>query len=188
MSKTAGATPDPREFSFKDWFSKFNGGLEFQTNEKLFKQTIYNVIGIFLMISGCLATYGAFMVLNPFLKPLLWALLCGSVLYPFKVRVSKKLERGINSLSKPSIIHVIVDGISYPFVLYNRLSDSLYSFICRNSVPVTVIIVVSCVHFMAPQFSVGFLWNTYQIVYFGLNITLKLGSSIFVVSNIEPLA
>lgn len=188
MSKTAGATPDPREFSFKDWFSKFNGGLEFQTNEKLFKQTIYNVIGIFLMISGCLATYGAFMVLNPFLKPLLWALLCGSVLYPFKVRVSKKLERGINSLSKPSIIHVIVDGISYPFVLYNRLSDSLYSFICRNSVPVTVIIVVSCVHFMAPQFSVGFLWNTYQIVFFGLNITLKLGSSIFVVSNIEPLA
>jgi len=182
MSKTPGTIPDPPEFSFKDWLSKFNGGLEFQTHEKIFKQTIYNVIGIFLMITGCVATYGAFMVLNPFLKPLLWALLCGSVLYPFKVRVSRKLVHGINSLSKPSIVHVIVDGISYPFLVYSQLSDFLYTFVYRNSIPVTIIIVVSCVHFMAPQFSLGFLWKIYQIVYFGLNVTLKLGSNFFVVS------
>lgn len=183
MSKTASATPDLREFSFKDWFSKFNSGLEFQTNEKIFKQTVYNVIGCVLMFSGCMATYGVFMVLNPFLKPLLWALLCGSVLYPFKVRISKKLTRCIHSLEKPSLIHVIADGISYPCFLYGEVNDFLYGFVHRNFYPVIAIVAVSCLHFAVPSFSVEFLWKTYDIIVSSLLLALRLCSHTFIVSK-----
>lgn len=185
MSKTAGATPDSREFSFKDWFSKFNNGLEFQTNEKLFKQTVYNVIGCVLMFSGCMATYGVIMVLNPFLKPLLWALLCGSVLYPFKVRISKKLMNCINSLEKPSLIQVFADGISYPFSLYGELNGFLYQFFNRNFYPVIAIIIVSCLHLTAPVISVEFLWKACAFFVSSLLLPMRLCSHTFVVSNLQ---
>ncbi|XP_014205966.1 transmembrane protein 245 isoform X2 [Copidosoma floridanum] len=53
-------------------------------HEKALKQGIYNAVALLLLCIVCSAGYGLYIVLGPFLKPLIWALLCGAVLFPIK--------------------------------------------------------------------------------------------------------
>lgn len=57
-------------------------------HEKALKQGIYNAVAFFILCLISLACYGLYIVLSPFARPLLWAVLCGAVLFPFKVSFS----------------------------------------------------------------------------------------------------
>lgn len=183
MSKTTGCTPDFREFSFKDWFGKFSSGLESKNDEKPYKQAFYNVVGSFLMVIFSAAAWGVFIILQPFLKPLLWALLCGSVLYPFKNRLSKKLRSGIDALDKPSIVHIVTDIICSPLLLFNRVTDKLGNFVSRHFYPVIALILFTSVQLVAPQFSFYILWKGQCLLFRSIFFILNVCSSSIIVSK-----
>lgn len=182
MSKTTSCTPDFREFSFKDWFGRFSTGLESQSDEKTYKQAFYNVIGSFLMVVFSAASWGVFIILQPFLKPLLWALLCGSVLYPFKNRLSKKLHSWIDVLDKPSIIHIVTDVVCFPLLLFNNVTDILGNFVCNHFYPVIALVALSFIQIIAPQFSVSVLWKVQCFLFRSVFFVLRLCSSSIIVS------
>lgn len=55
-------------------------------HDKAFKYALYNVLAL-VLAAVCITTLmAAYCILEPFIVPLLWALLCGSVIYPFKYR------------------------------------------------------------------------------------------------------
>lgn len=183
MAKTTGRTPDYiRDFSFKDWFSRFSNGIESQSNEKIYKQTFYNVIGTSLMLIFSVALWGVFMILQPFLKPLLWALLCGSVLHPFKNQLSKKLRDWIDLLNRPSITHIIVDAICFPILFLNNTTDSFLNFVKNHFYIVATILSIVSLHIIIPQFSVAVLWKLYRSIFSYLFLVQKLCSTFLVVS------
>jgi len=57
-------------------------------HEKALKNALYNVLALVLSAFSILAFWTVYCVLEPFFKPLVWALLVGSVLHPFKANLS----------------------------------------------------------------------------------------------------
>lgn len=53
-------------------------------HEEALKQAFYNVAAISLFLIMSAAAMAVYFILEPFVKPLLWAILVGSVLHPFK--------------------------------------------------------------------------------------------------------
>jgi len=58
-------------------------------HDKPLKHAFYNVLAFVLSAFVIIAFWGVFCILDPFIKPLLWALLCGSVLHPFNERLCR---------------------------------------------------------------------------------------------------
>lgn len=56
-----------------------------QGHEKALRHALYNALALFLLMVCTSVGYAVCFIMEPFMKPLLWALLCGSVLHPFKV-------------------------------------------------------------------------------------------------------
>lgn len=97
-------------------------------HEKALKQGIYNAVALFLLCVVCSAGYGLYIVLSPFLKPLIWALLCGSVLYPFKSSLSTIVRSWFlqtEESSKPFLFSLSV----LPVSIFDRLSELIGSFL-----------------------------------------------------------
>lgn len=69
-----------------------------QQNEKALKLAFYNTAAlVFVALSGCTAV-GVYYVMEPFLRPLLWAGLCGAFLYPFKWKLTQIVRGFLRSL------------------------------------------------------------------------------------------
>jgi len=63
-----------------------------QGHEKPLKHALYNAVALLLLFICCSVGYALFLVLEPFFKPLLWALLVGSLLHPIKYTISKQMK------------------------------------------------------------------------------------------------
>ena len=94
---------------------------------KAVRSAIYNtvalaILGVVTLLSSSVYLY----VLQPYLRPLLWAGLCGSVLYPLKEKVAMGLRSwtvSVQSSKKPAV----VEACFLPFVIV----DSSYEFCLR---------------------------------------------------------
>ncbi|CAH0400554.1 unnamed protein product [Chilo suppressalis] len=99
------------------------GGLS-EGNEKPMKHGFYNAFALFILTICCAAVYVLFLILEPFFKPLFWALLVGSLLHPFKYKLSKILKSWFEDLNK-SNTSVIVGLIVIPANVVNSVSDTV---------------------------------------------------------------
>ncbi|KAK7867585.1 hypothetical protein R5R35_014791 [Gryllus longicercus] len=82
-----------------------------QDHEKALKHGFYNALAILLLMIALSAGWAVFIVLEPFFKPLLWALLCGSVLYPIKHSLATSMNSWLSSLptnSTPLLLGIII--------------------------------------------------------------------------------
>ena len=68
-------------------------------NEKLLKQAFFNAAANIFVLLAILASIAVFYVLELFLRPLLWATLTGSFLYPFKKAATGCVQNWLNCLS-----------------------------------------------------------------------------------------
>lgn len=110
-------------------------------HEKALKQGIYNAVAIFLLCVVCAAGFGLYIVLSPFLKPLIWALLCGSVLYPFKSSLSTIVQSWFvqtEKSSKPLIISLTL----LPVNIFDQLSELIGSFLQKYLRYILVVIIL----------------------------------------------
>lgn len=97
-----------------------------QGHDKALKQAFYNTAANLFVIFACAAAVAVYFVLEAFLKPLLWAVLCGSFLYPLKRSLTNRLRgwlTGLNTSNTPFIVGVAI----LPFGVVNKTSDSIYN-------------------------------------------------------------
>ncbi|KAG7297882.1 hypothetical protein JYU34_018637 [Plutella xylostella] len=99
------------------------GGLS-EGNEKPMKHGFYNAFALFILTICCVAVYVLFLILEPFFKPLFWALLVGSILHPFKYKLSKKLKSWFEGLDR-SNTSVVFGLMTIPVNVINFASDTV---------------------------------------------------------------
>lgn len=103
------------------------GGMP-QDHEKALKHGFYNALAILLLMIALAAGWAVFIVLEPFFKPLLWALLCGSVLHPIKYSLADSMHSWLNNLSSKS--SPLIWGITIiPIQLLDQASERIGSVI-----------------------------------------------------------
>ena len=78
-----------------------------------------------LFIFGVISFY-CYDVLKVFIKPLLWALLCGSVLFPLKQKLHQDTEKKLKDFQKENKL-MILEVILLPFYMFSWISDLIGS-------------------------------------------------------------
>ncbi|XP_058792430.1 transmembrane protein 245 isoform X2 [Phymastichus coffea] len=100
-------------------------------HEKALKQGIYNAVALLLLCVVCAAGFGLYLVLHPFLKPLIWALLCGAVLFPFKSSLTTIVQSWFASTEdshKPFLFSLSVVPIS----IFDKISEVVGSVVHKH--------------------------------------------------------
>ena len=100
-------------------------------HEKALKQALYTTGSITILVLFFVVVANAYFVLKLFIKPLLWSLLCGSFLFPFKFALHKFLERCLtNSLELD--VPLFIEVSLLPLRLFSKLSDYVGSFVIKK--------------------------------------------------------
>jgi hypothetical protein len=108
-------------------------------HEKAFKQAFYNVAASVFVIFIFVAFVAVYYVLEPFLRPLLWAVLFGSVLHPFKQSMTVVLKSWLQTL-ETSGTPLTVGAVTSPFLIIDHVSEQMWEFSLQYVVKVFSII------------------------------------------------
>ncbi|KAG5309294.1 TM245 protein, partial [Acromyrmex insinuator] len=96
--------------------------------EKALKQGIYNAVALFFLCLVSVAGYGLYIILRPFVKPLIWALLCGSVLFPFKCLLVTAVQSWFTKVEVSRTL-LIVNVSLLPVHIFDNVSERVGSFL-----------------------------------------------------------
>ena len=108
-------------------------------HEKAIKQAFYNTAANIFVLLACAAAIAVYFILESFLKPLLWAVLCGAFLYPFKRKVTNSLKAwliGLRISETPIIFGVIITPI--------KCADNTIDRVCTTVIVKAKLIVGIC--------------------------------------------
>ncbi|XP_059481868.1 transmembrane protein 245 isoform X2 [Neocloeon triangulifer] len=100
-----------------------------QGHEKALRHALYNALALFLLMVCTCVGYAVCCIMEPFMKPLLWALLCGSVLHPFKHSLVIYLKSWFLSNrdnSTPFLVGLAVTPVRMINSFSNLLGNMLY--------------------------------------------------------------
>lgn len=89
---------------------------------KALQQASYTAMSTLFLIICLGVALCIYFILEPFLRPLLWALLCGTLLHPLKHTLTERFKLRIDSLDSRGIPLMVGVTIS-PFVYLNEFSD-----------------------------------------------------------------
>ncbi|XP_015514902.1 transmembrane protein 245 isoform X1 [Neodiprion pinetum] len=135
-------------------------------HEKALKQGFYNAVALFLLFAASAAFYGLYFILSPFVKPLIWALLCGSVLFPFKLRLTTAVQSwfvAMESSNKPLIVNVAV----IPLRFFDDVSEIIGSLLRKYFTYIGPVLVgiptLLLIYNYTPSFLTCIIWREFQI-------------------------
>ncbi|XP_063905682.1 transmembrane protein 245 [Zophobas morio] len=154
------------------------GGLP-QGHDKPVKHALYNAVALLLLVLCCAAAWALFLILEPFVKPLIWALLVGSVLHPLKRSLRDRFQAWFESLE---VAHtpIVLGVVLLPINIINDLSDFIGDQIVKRLkfiVAVCVAIpVVLLIYNFTPKLIVCIFYKAYLYSYFVLNFCLDNAS------------
>jgi hypothetical protein len=100
-------------------------------HEKALKQAFYNTAALVFVFLVAGATIAVYHILEAFIRPLLWAVLCGTFLHPFKNTLTRTLQawlRGLRTSGTP----LAVGTIMIPIKVIDSASESLGSILIAN--------------------------------------------------------
>lgn len=139
--------------------SPFENVLNFvpQGHEKALKHAFYNSLALLLLVVGGAAGWAVYYVLEPFIKPLLWAVLCGSVLHPFKHKIATGTRKWLQKLDRSST-PLLVGIFMMPFYLIDDMSEKVGGLIKKYlNVILTICVILPFLHvlyYYTPRFVV----------------------------------
>ncbi|XP_037091821.1 transmembrane protein 245-like isoform X2 [Pollicipes pollicipes] len=135
------------------------------SHEKVAKQALFNVAAfVFMLVVGGIgfATYNVF---YPFMKPLVWALLLGTVMYPAKRRLAITTRRWLLEMEHSST-PLFVHGLLLPVWAFDATTDAIGNAAVRHiralAAFVVAIALVNVAWFYTPSVLVGLVWLVSQ--------------------------
>lgn len=137
------------------------GGLP-QGHDKPVKHALYNAVALFLLVLCCATGWALYLVLEPFIKPLIWALLVGSVLHPLKHNLRRRFQKWFQDIDEsetPFLLGVFV----IPFGIVNNVSELIGSTLLKYfKIIAAVVIIVPALHILyyyTPTVIIAGLWK-----------------------------
>ncbi len=91
-------------------------------HEEAMKQAFYNVAAICLFIMMAGAAMAVYFILEPFVKPLLWAILVGSVLHPVKQKSTVAACNWLSQLREENTL-LVFGFLSVPLQFVNKSTE-----------------------------------------------------------------
>ena len=113
--------------------SPFNNVLQIlpEGHEKALKQAFYNTIALVFVILVSSAGVAVYYILEAFIRSLLWAVLCGTFLHPFKNTLTRALTRWLRGLRESST-PLIVGTVAIPIRVVDSVSETVWYFLGRH--------------------------------------------------------
>lgn len=134
--------------------------------EKALKQGIYNAVALFFLCFVSIAGYGLYIILSPFVKPLIWALLCGSVLFPFKCSLVTVVQSWFAKVEASRTL-LIVNVSLLPVHIFDNVSERvgffLWSRIKYIIWAISLALLVVGVYHYTPNVIICLAWRIFQI-------------------------
>lgn len=102
-----------------------------QGHDKALKQAFYNTAATLFVVIVCCAAVAVYYILEHFLGPLLWAVLFGTFLFPFKSTLTSVVRTWLQSLTS-SGTPLIVGTVLLPVQVLDRTSSRFGTFVWSN--------------------------------------------------------
>lgn len=155
-----------------------------QGHDKPVKQALYNAVAFFLLFICCAAGYAVYMILEPFIKPLIWAVLVGSALHPLKHSLRLRFQSWFETLDITNT-PVVFGVILLPFNIVNDLSEFVGENLWKRlKVILAVCIAIPVTHLLyyyTPNVIAAIVWKSAVYSFKLLTIFLDI-SSFYIVS------
>ena len=131
-----------------------------QGHDKALKQAFYNTAATLFVVVVCCAAVAVYYILEHFLGPLLWAVLCGTFLYPFKNKLTSVVRAWLQSLTA-SGTPLIVGTILLPIQVLDKASSKFGSFVWDN-----IYLVLGACGALPFLYLIFYLWPIGEILQF----------------------
>ncbi|KAK4309698.1 hypothetical protein Pmani_018695 [Petrolisthes manimaculis] len=113
-----------------------------QGHDQALRNAFYNVAAVVFVAGVGAAAWSVYIIFQPFVQPLLWAVLCGSVLHPFKHRITSWTRAWFGEIQNSHSL-LCVSVALLPFTVLDTASERIGRFVVthvRSVVMVTVIL------------------------------------------------
>uniref|UniRef100_A0A915HS49 Transmembrane protein n=1 Tax=Romanomermis culicivorax TaxID=13658 RepID=A0A915HS49_ROMCU len=148
-------------------------GLVPVTDQQAFKIAFYNALSIVFVVVVSFLFCGVYHLLQAFFRPVIWAVLCGTVLFPFKKTVASCTEcwlEELNASNTPFLIGLIliplriIDklasivwkiGTSKDAIIFVTISAVFVGLTCQNAFNRLVSVLLTIYSFLDSFISVG---------------------------------
>ncbi|CAG9764914.1 unnamed protein product [Ceutorhynchus assimilis] len=147
-----------------------------QGHDKPVKQALYNAVALFLLFLCAAASLGLYMILEPFVKPLMWALLVGSALHPLKRSLRETFQGWFQMLedtNTPTVLGIIL----IPVNILNDVSECIGQFLWdrfKLILTIAILIPVAVLLYMfTPGVVISMLWTGTVWIYKSLNFLIS---------------
>lgn len=162
------------------------GGLP-QGHDKPVKHALYNAVALFLLALICAAGWALFIILEPFFKPLVWALLVGSVLHPLKHGLREQFRKWFNEIEEsgtPIVLGLCVLPISITNNISEFIGSNLIKYIKTIAAIGISLVALHILYYYTPTFVSFCIWKIVIFAYKAINFFIS-NASTTMVRNIE---
>ncbi len=102
-----------------------------KSNWEFMRQSFYQTSLLVFSVGCCISVIGAYYLFNEFVKPLLWAIICGITLYPLKRKLTKIVKLWLDGLLS-SRTPLVVGLVTCPLKIVDHTGDFLLDTIHDN--------------------------------------------------------
>lgn len=172
------------DFPLSGYFNFLKGiGNLPQGHEKPLKHALYNASALLLLFLCCAAVWALYIILEPFIKPLIWAVLVGSVLHPIKDCLAKKLRSWFDKIEE-SNTPVLLGLCVIPVNIVNDLSEFIGSKLSSNVKTIAALIfgvsLMHIVYYYTPYICISICWKIGLLIYSTITILIEYSSTTIV--------
>lgn len=146
-----------------------------QGHDKPVKHALYNAVAMLLLFLCCAAALGLYMILEPFVKPLMWAVLVGSALHPLKRSLRDRFQSWfvmLEDTNTPAVLGIVL----LPINIFNELSECIGEFLWNRLKLIIIfailIPVAMLLYHFTPSVMISLLWNSTVMTYRSLNFLI----------------
>lgn len=151
-----------------------------QGHEKPLKHALYNAVALLLLFLCCAAAWALYIILEPFIKPLIWAVLVGSVLHPLKDSLAKRFRSWFDKIDDsgtPLILGLCV----IPVNIVNDLSEFIGGKLLNNiKILIGIILSVSVLHILyyyTPYVCTTIIWKLGCFLYSSITFLIQYSTT-----------